>query len=174
MTTSKNTTTKDVAVVIGAGGIGQAIARRQGSGKLVLLADLNEQVLKSATEALEAGGHEATTRSVDVSKRESVRALADAAAQLGAVTNVVHTAGLSPVQASAQAILAVDLVGTTLVLEEFQRVIAAGGAGLVISSMAGHMIPALGVEMDKALAETPADELLAPPASTPPVVRGPA
>jgi hypothetical protein len=62
MTTSKNTTTKDVAVVIGAGGIGQAIARRQGSGKLVLLADLNEQVLKSATEALEAGGHEATTR----------------------------------------------------------------------------------------------------------------
>jgi phosphoglycerate dehydrogenase-like enzyme len=32
---------KDVIVVIGAGGIGQAIARRQGFGKTVLLADWN-------------------------------------------------------------------------------------------------------------------------------------
>ena len=31
---------KDVVVVIGAGGIGQAIARRVGAGKHVVLADL--------------------------------------------------------------------------------------------------------------------------------------
>ena len=34
-----------VVVVIGAGGIGQAIARLQGSGKTVLLADLNQETL---------------------------------------------------------------------------------------------------------------------------------
>ena len=83
------------------------------------------------------------THPVDVASRESVHALAEYAASLGDVVNVVHTAGLSPVQASPEAILAVDLYGVAVVLEEFGQVIAAGGAGLVISSMAGHMIPAL-------------------------------
>jgi NAD(P)-dependent dehydrogenase (short-subunit alcohol dehydrogenase family) len=45
-----------VMVVIGAGRIGQAIGRRLGSGKSVLLADRNEQVLASAViAALRAG-----------------------------------------------------------------------------------------------------------------------
>ena len=38
---------KDVIVVIGAGGIGIAIARRQGLGKTVLLADVSEKNLQS-------------------------------------------------------------------------------------------------------------------------------
>jgi hypothetical protein len=49
------------------------------------------------------------------------------------VTDVVHTAGLSPAQASPEAIIAVDLVGVALVLEEFGQVIAAGGSGVVIA-----------------------------------------
>jgi NAD(P)-dependent dehydrogenase (short-subunit alcohol dehydrogenase family) len=75
---------------------------------------------------------------------------------------VVHTAGLSPVQASAEAILAVDLVGVALVLEEFGRVISPGGCGLVVSSMAGHMRAQapLTAEQEHALAYTPTDELL--------------
>jgi hypothetical protein len=43
-----------------------------------------------------------------------------------------------------------------VVFEEFEHVIAPGGAGLVISSMAGHMLPALPPEQDHALAFTPA------------------
>jgi len=150
----------EVVVVIGAGGIGQAIARRQGAGRTVLLADHSETVLATAEDALAAGGHTVRTRQVDVSSRESVRALAQAAAGLGAVVNVVNTAGLSPVQAPPAAILAVDLVGTPLVFEEFQAVIAPGGAGLVISSMAGHMPPPLDLETARLLGQTPADELL--------------
>ena len=129
----------EIVVLIGAGGIGQAIARRQGSGRTVLLADLNPTTLAAAAEALEAAGHTVTTHPVDVASRDSVHTLAQAAAQLGDVVNVVHTAGLSPVQASPEAILAVDLVGVAIVLEEFGRVIAPGGTGLVVSSMAGHM-----------------------------------
>src|SRR4051794_33652739 len=98
-------------VVIGAGGIGQAIARTQGSGRTVLLADVAPAALAAAAQALEAAGHTVDTHPVDVASRDSVRALAQAAAQLGHVVNVVHTAGLSPVQASAEAILTVDLVG---------------------------------------------------------------
>jgi NAD(P)-dependent dehydrogenase (short-subunit alcohol dehydrogenase family) len=150
----------EVVVVIGAGGIGQAIGRREGTGRLILLGDRNEENLAAAAATLEAGGHQIATQTVDVASRESVHALATAAAELGPVTRVIHTAGLSPVQAPPEAILAVDLYGVAVVLEEFGRVIAPGGAGLVISSMAGHMIPALPVEHDAALARTPADELL--------------
>jgi len=150
-----------VVVVIGAGAIGQAIARRQGSGRAVLLADLNPTTLDAAAAALEAVGHRVTTQTVDVSSRESVRVLAQAAAELGEVINVVHTAGLSPVQASPEAILAVDLVGVALVLEEFAAVIAPRGAGLVVSSMAGHMrgFAPLTAEQERELASTPTDEL---------------
>ena len=73
--------------------------------------------------------------------------------------HVVHTAGLSPAQASPQAIIAVDLVGVAYVLEEFGRVTVAGGSGIVIASQAGHMVPRLPAEQDQALASTPADQL---------------
>src|SRR3954467_6762410 len=135
------TMSNDVLVITGAGGIGQAIARRQGPGKHILLADISEDNQAAAAAALEDLGHRASTQRVDVSSRESVHALAEKPAELGNVTQVVHTAGVSPVQASAATILAVDLLGTALALEAFGGVIAPGGAGIVISSMPGHMFP---------------------------------
>ena len=69
---------------------------------------------------------------------------------------VVNTAGLSPNMAPVDRVLAVDLYGTAVVFEAFGQVVAPGGAGLVISSMAGHMMPALPPEQDHALAYTPA------------------
>ena len=152
----------DVLVITGAGGIGQAIARRQGPGKHILFADISEDNQAAAAAALEDLGHRVSTQRVDVSSRESVHALAEKAAELGNVTQVVHTAGVSPVQAPAATMLAVDLLGTALVLEEFGRVIAAGGAGIVISSMAGHMFPPFDPEQENALAHTPTDELACP------------
>jgi NAD(P)-dependent dehydrogenase (short-subunit alcohol dehydrogenase family) len=161
---------KDVLVVIGIGGIGQAIARRQGSGRSLLLADLNEATLGVAARGLQELGYDVTTQRLDVSSRESVHALANAAAGLGNIAQVVHTAGLSPNMAAPDKILAVDLLGTALVLEEFGRVIGSGGAGLVVSSMAGHMPPPFAREQDEALARTPADELLQLPFLQPALV----
>jgi len=152
-----------VLVVIGTGGIGLAIARREGAGKTILLADINEQALAEAAKDLENTGYTVHTQVVDIAARASVTALAAAAAALGDVMQVVHAAGLSPNMAPPDKILAVDLHGTALLLEEFGRVVAVGGAGIVISSMAGHMPPALGQAADEALARTPADELLALP-----------
>ena len=160
----------DVLVVIGAGSIGQAIARRTGAGKHLLLADFDETTLQAAASALEGAGHTVTTQRVDVSDRGSVHALAQAAAGLGDVVQVISTAGVSPVQASAEAVLAVDLYGTAVVLEEFGQVIAAGGAGVHISSMAGHMPPPLDPERAHALAFSPTDELLALPILAPEAV----
>jgi NAD(P)-dependent dehydrogenase (short-subunit alcohol dehydrogenase family) len=153
----------DVTVVIGAGQIGQAIARRVSSGKHVLLADLQKASADAAAEVLANAGFEASTATVDVSSRESVHALAETAVALGEVTGVIHAAGVSPSQAKPEVILAVDLYGTALVLEEFGNIIAPGGSGVVIASQSGHRLGALTAEQDAALATTPADDLLSLP-----------
>ncbi len=154
---------QDVVVVIGAGGIGTAIARRQGFGKQIVLADFNEKLLTSAAKELESASYKVTALKVDVSSRVSVRALADAAAALGSVVNVANTAGVSPNMAPPDRVLAVDLYGSAIVFKEFERVIAPGGAGLIVSSMAGHMSAGLPEEQEHDLAFAPADELLSKP-----------
>ena len=153
----------EVVVVIGAGSIGQAIARRVSAGKHVLLADLRAQAAADAAKVLDEAGFETSVASVDVSSWASVEALARQAAAIGAVTGLIHAAGVSPSQAPIGAILAVDLYGTALVLEAFGAIMAPGGSGIVIASQSGHRLPALTAAEDKQLATTPADELLALP-----------
>lgn len=151
-------------VVIGVGGMGQLIARRQGTGRRVLLADFDKDNLDKVTETLVGDGYDATSHLVDVSDRESVALLAKDAAEAGDVIQVIHTAGLSPQQASVEQIWNVDLLGTANVLEEFGKVIAPLGTGVVIASMAGSMAArTVPTEIQAALATTPVDELLSLP-----------
>jgi NAD(P)-dependent dehydrogenase (short-subunit alcohol dehydrogenase family) len=150
----------EVVVVIGPGQIGQAIARRVGVGKHVLLADRYEDNAKAAAETLGNAGYVASIATVDVSSRETVKALVREAAKLGDITGLIHAAGVSPSQASPETILKADLYGTALVLDAFAEVIAEGGAGVVIASQSGHRLPALTVEQNKALATTPVEDLL--------------
>lgn len=153
----------DVVVIIGCGGIGEAIARRQGIGRRLLLADCNATVLDAAAQRLAAAGYLVETQVVDTTIRLSVEALAASAAALGPVLQVVNTAGVSPNMAGPKRVLEVDLYGSALVFEAFEDVIAPGGAGLIVSSMASHMLPPLPADQEQALAFTPADELLALP-----------
>ena len=152
--------TRNVTVVIGAGSIGQAIARRVSAGKHVVLADLRQENADTAAKVLLDAGFEVTTAVVDVSSRESVQALVQLATTIGEVTAVIHAAGVSPSQAPVSTILRVDLYGTALVLEVFGNVIAEGGSAVVIASQSGHRLPALTPEQNKALATTPVEELL--------------
>jgi NAD(P)-dependent dehydrogenase (short-subunit alcohol dehydrogenase family) len=170
---NKEVEMSDVIVVIGAGSIGQAIARRVSAGKHVLLADLLRENADAAAKTLSNAGFEVSTTTVDVSSRESVHKLVCMAMEIGPITGVIHAAGVSPSQASPTMILKVDLYGTALVLEEFGSVIASGGAGVVIASQSGHRLPALTPEQDKALATTPVDELLALPMLRPDQVTDP-
>jgi NAD(P)-dependent dehydrogenase (short-subunit alcohol dehydrogenase family) len=150
----------DVIVVVGPGLIGQAIARRISAGKHVVLADLRQANAESAAEVMRNAGFDVSTTTVDISSRESIHALVETAMTHGEIIGLVHAAGVSPSQAPVDAILAVDLYGTAVLLEEFGNVIARGGAGVVIASQSGHRLGALTSEQDKALATTPTEELL--------------
>ncbi|MCO7612815.1 SDR family oxidoreductase [Pseudomonas chlororaphis] len=167
-----NSRTK-VIVVIGAGSIGQAIARRVSAGKHVLLADLKQENADAAAKVLFDAGFEVSSTLVDVASRESVQALVHRATALGEICGVIHAAGVSPSQAPVASILRVDLYGTALVLEEFGKVITQGGSAIVIASQSGHRLPALSAEQNRALATTAVDQLLALPMLQPEHIRDP-
>ncbi len=166
-----NINLSSVVVVIGAGSIGQAIARRVSAGRHILLADLREENLGAAAKTLSDAGFKVSITKVDVSSRASVQALVKNATSLGEIFGVIHAAGVSPSQASPETILKVDLYGTALALEEFGNVIARGGSGVVIASQSGHRLPPLSTEQNTALATTPVEELLKLPMLQPDQVK---
>ena len=57
---------KDVVVLVGTGSIGQAIARRVGAGKHVVLGDLKQSAADVAAEILEEAGLENSTIPIDI------------------------------------------------------------------------------------------------------------
>lgn len=154
---------KNIIVVIGPGSIGQAIARRIGSGKHIILADLKQNNADMAAKNLSDAGFDVSTATVDISMRSSVEALVKKATSLGEISGLIHAAGVSPSQASIETILKVDLYGTALILELFGDVMTFGGSGIVIASQSGHRLPALTSKEDEVLAKTPMEKLLGLP-----------
>ena len=151
---------QDVIVLIGAGSIGQAIARRVGAGRHVVIADLHRENAEAAASMFANAGFTVTATAVDIASRHSIEELVQLVESLGPVYGVVNAAGVSPSQAPVEAILKVDLYGTAVILEEFGKVIARGGSGIVISSQSGHRLGSLSAEESDLLAMTPTEELL--------------
>ena len=77
---------KNIIVVIGAGSIGQAIARRVSAGKHILLADLKQENTDAAAKVLSEAGFEVSTTTVDISSRESIGQLVEKAVSLPGLT----------------------------------------------------------------------------------------
>ena len=154
---------KKVAVLVGAGSIGLAIIRRIGVGKHIVLADYNIGNAERAAKTLEGAGFECSAVECDLGSRESILSLVEYATSRGEVQNVVNAAGVSPSQAPVEEILRVDMYGTSVLLEEFGKVIADGGSGVIISSQSGHRLGALSQEQSDALAMTPVEQLLSLP-----------
>ena len=151
---------KDVVILLGSGSIGQAIARRVGAGKHVVLADLKIENANAAAKIFEDAGFETSTVAADLSSRESILNLIEHAQKFGAIKNLINAAGVSPSQASVETILKVDLYGTAVLLEEVGKVIAEGGSGVIISSQSGHRLGALTEEQNMQLATSPTEKLL--------------
>jgi NAD(P)-dependent dehydrogenase (short-subunit alcohol dehydrogenase family) len=150
----------EIAVVTGAGGMGEAVARRLGPGRVLVLSDASEDRLADVSERLNAAGHRLHSMRADVSSAADVARLAATAAGLGAIRAVVHTAGVSPVQATPEQIVAVDVVGTARVLDAFEPYVEPGTVAVCIASMAGTMT-ALDPAVLELLAKTPTDQLSA-------------
>lgn len=156
----KQSKSKDVIILVGAGQIGMAIARRIGAGKKIIIGDKNLNNASTISKILNGAGFDTQALEVDLSSRKSINNLIEVAKENGKITGLINAAGVSPSQASVEDILNVDLYGTAVLLEEVGKVIEKGGTGVTISSQSGFRMPALTQEEDKQLATTPTEELL--------------
>lgn len=151
---------KDVMIVTGAGQLSMAIARRVGYGKKIILGDKNINNANAIADIMNKAGFDAESVEMDLSSRESIQMMIKKALAYGEIKMLVNGAGVSPSQASVEAVLKVDLYGTAVLLEEVGKVITKGGAGVTISSQSGFRMPALTSEQDRKLAMTDPEEIL--------------
>ena len=134
---------KNVMILIGAGQIGMAIARRMGYGMKIVIGDKKLANAQALAEIMSAAGFDVVSVEMDLSSRTSIRNIIAEAQNYGDITMLVNAAGVSPSQASIETILKVDLYGTAVLLEEVGKVIGPGGVGVTISSQSGHRMKQL-------------------------------
>nr|WP_279537136.1 SDR family oxidoreductase [Aestuariicella hydrocarbonica] len=128
-----------MAVVIGAGGMGSAVARRLGQNHKVLLVDINPKRLQHQAETLREDGLQVITQVCDVTCRHSVQQLGHCVNQLGGFKALAHVAGLSPSMADWRTIMSVNLIGPALVTKELLPQVTPGSSAVLISSLSAHL-----------------------------------
>ena len=150
---------KPVIALLGAGSMGTAIVRRIAAGKKILLGDISEKNLERVSRDFRYSGYDVETMTVNALEKASVEAFAEKAASLGPVMTFIDTAGASPHQTDPAHIVNLDMVGTGYAIDAFGKVMAPGGAGLVISSQTGYMHP-IPYETEQELLNTPTEKLM--------------
>lgn len=163
--------TPKVVLWTGAGQIGMAIARRVGFGKKILVGDKSLENAQAIAQTMTEAGFDIEACEMDLSDRASILNMIARAQERGSVTTLINAAGVSPSQAPIETILAVDLYGTAVLLEEVGKIIAPSGVGVTISSQSGKRMPALSAEEDRQLATAPCEDLLSLPLLQPENVR---
>jgi NAD(P)-dependent dehydrogenase (short-subunit alcohol dehydrogenase family) len=113
---------KNVCVITGGGsGMGLEAAKYMAKDKILVIAGRTVAKLEKTIGELTALGFEAYAHAVDTANRESVRELAEYAASLGEIKNVINAAGMSPAQTKGETLLRINALGTVYVNEEFSK-----------------------------------------------------
>ncbi|MGL0747027.1 SDR family oxidoreductase [Secundilactobacillus paracollinoides] len=135
--------TNVIVITGGTGGMGFATARKLSSREntVILLADLNGAALANAKTAL--AGQAATIETVvcDITSEADVTYMADTAANLGHISGVIHTAGVSPSMGDYRKIIAINALGTVNVDQAFIDLTDHNFSLVNVASMAGYMLP---------------------------------
>ena len=136
---------KNVCVITGGGsGMGLAAAKNMPKDKIIVISGRTVAKLEKAVEELKSLGFEAYPFACDTSIRESVKKLAEYAASLGEIKNVINAAGISPAMGSAgdqEKILRINALGTVYVNQEFSKLMNAGSVICDISSNSAYALP---------------------------------
>jgi len=131
-----------VCVITGGGsGMGLEAAKFMSPDRIIVLTGRTELKLQKACDTLKALGLNATYKTCDTSKRQSVKELAEFAASLGEIATVINSAGLSPAMAKPEQIVRVNALGTVYVNQEFSAKMGKGGVIVDVSSNSAYVLP---------------------------------
>ena len=132
----------DICVITGGGsGMGFAAAKCMPKDKIIIVSGRTMSKLEKAAEELRELGYKAYAYSCDTSDRRSVKELAEYAAGMGIVKNVINAAGMSPNMADPEKLLRVNALGTVYVNQEFSGVMHSGSVIVDISSNSAYALP---------------------------------
>jgi len=133
---------KTVCVITGGGsGMGLAAAKCMPKDKIILVTGRTMSKLEKSVKESEALGYEAYAKTCDTSNRQQVRELAEYAASLGEIKNVINSAGLSPAMAKPEQLIRVNALGTVYINQEFSKLMKEGSVIVDVSSNSAYMIP---------------------------------
>lgn len=121
--------------------MGLATAEVVGREHRVVLCDVRQDRLESATATLKDRGIDATVVNADVTDPDAVVRLFDVASRLGTLASVIHTAGVSPSMGDAEYVMRTNALGTLGVNEVFFSTAREGAAIVNVASMAAHLLP---------------------------------
>lgn len=135
---------KNVCVITGGGsGMGLAAAKCMPKEKIIVVTGRTMSKLENAVKELESLGYEAYAKTCDTSNRQQVRELAEYAASLGEIKNVINSAGLSPAMADPEKLIRVNALGTVYVNEEFSKLMNPGSVIVDVSSNSAYILPSI-------------------------------
>jgi NAD(P)-dependent dehydrogenase (short-subunit alcohol dehydrogenase family) len=143
------TSSASCLVVGAASGMGLAVAKALQGKDALIVADRNEQLLAEVAATLGPG---VVAVGVDVTDQNQVDALAE---QVGPLSALVVTAGLSPTMASGRPIYEVNLIGMARLLRALEPRLVSGSAAVAFASIAAHGGPVADAvlhELDRPLA----------------------
>lgn len=121
--------------------MGLAAAKNMPKDKIIVVTGRTMSKLEGAVKQLQESGYEAYAKTCDTSNRQQVRELAEYAAGLGEIKNVINAAGLSPAMAEPEKLIRVNALGTVYVNEEFAKFMKAGSVIVDIASNSAYILP---------------------------------
>lgn len=147
-----------LAVVIGAGGLGMAMARRLALSHRILLADINGTAAEERAATIRSEGGDVTAIACDSTSLASTADLARAVGEQGGFRALLYVAGLSPATGGFRDIMRVNLMGAARICEALLPHASQGSAAVLISSLgAAHVQPS--PEIKAILAAASAEDL---------------
>jgi NAD(P)-dependent dehydrogenase (short-subunit alcohol dehydrogenase family) len=130
-----------LAVIVGAGGMGMAIARRLGERNRLLVVDRDRPRLEHVREVFRDEGYDGRTILCDITDSASVAEMASEVSATGPLKAVVHVAALAPSSGDAAAVMRVNLAAPRLVMDAVLPLARVNSVAILISSAGGHQRP---------------------------------
>lgn len=127
-----------LAVVVGAGGLGVAVARRMALSYRILLADIDREKAEAEAAGLRSEGCDVKAVACDATSPESVAKLAQTISERGGFHAIVQVAGLSPATGTFRQIIDVNLRGAALVAQALRPLARPGSVAILVSSLSAH------------------------------------
>ena len=134
---------KKVVVITGGGsGMGLEAAKFMNKDKIIVISGRTEAKLEKAKGELNEIGFDVRIKACDTSDRKSVKELVKFACELGEITNVINSAGVSPAMGNKpEMVMRINALGTVYVNVEFGKVMKEGSVIVDIASNSAYQLP---------------------------------